>query len=173
MKTRKSKSKTQNIIILSIIYCLLSTVFSCGYAIHSKKSFPFQAIQIDRIENRTDEPKLQDKLSLALTDELLRQGFAVHPGADYHLRGKINLFELRILSETSDIATEYEIVMKGDFLVSGPSGYVRELKDIGSPFIISFSGSGQLTTLLAFKELASERAIRDIAQQIVAALMYR
>ena len=63
--------------------------------------------------------------------------------------------------------------MKGDFLVSGPSGYVRELKDIGSPFIISFSGSGQLTTLLAFKELASERAIRDIAQQIVAALMYR
>jgi len=50
-------------------------------------------------------------------------------------------------------------------------GYITA--NIGSPFIISFSGSGQLTTLLAFKELASERAIRDIAQQIVAALMYR
>lgn len=158
---------------LIAVSCLLSAVFSCGYAVHSKASLPFHAIQIDGIENRTDEPKLEDKLSQALTDEFLRQGISVDRVAGYHLRGKIDLFELRILSEMSDVATEYEIVMKGDFTVTDPSGKIREFKDIGSPFIISFSWSGELTTLLAFKELASERAIRDMAQQIVAALLYR
>jgi hypothetical protein len=173
MKGHDMKSGVQGIISLVAFCWLLFPVFSCGYTLHKTASLPFHAVRIDRIENRTNEPKLQDKLYRALTDELLKQGFAVHEGADYHLRGKIVLFELRILSEKSDVATEYDIVMKGNFLVTGPSGYSRELKDVGSPFIVSFSGSGQLTTLLALKDLASDSAVRDMAQQIVAALMYQ
>jgi hypothetical protein len=97
----------------------------------------------------------------------------VNSRADYCLRGKIRIFELRILAEASDVATEYEILMKGDFSVTDGEGKVREYKDIGSPFFITFSGSGELTSLLAFKQIASERAIRDMAQQIVAIVMYR
>lgn len=152
---------------------LLSTVLSCGYAIHGKASLPFHEVQIGRIENRTVEPKLQDKLHNALTDEFLRQGIAVQRVADYQLKGKINYFDLRVLSESSDVATEYEVSIKGDFTVTGPSGYVKDLKGFGSPFIISFSATDNLTGLLALKELASDRAIRDMAQQIVALLIFR
>lgn len=173
MKVHNSASKMHSIIFLSAVCCLLSTVISCGYAIHTRASLPFHEIQIGIIENRTVEPKLQDKLYNALTDEFLRQGIAVHRGADYRLKGKIHHFELRVLSETSDVATEYEVIIKGEFTAAGPSGYVKELKDVGSPFIISFSAADNLTGLLALKELASDRAIRDMAQQIVAALIYR
>jgi len=173
MKTQNSKFKIQNIVILSTVCCLLSTVFACGYTLHGKASLPFQAIHIGILENRTVEPKLQDKLYKTLTDEFLKKGIAVYHGADYQLKGKIDQFELRVMSETSDVATEYEVIIKGDFTITGPSGYIKELKDVGSPFIISFSGSGQLTTLLSFKELASDRAVRDMAQEIVAALIYR
>lgn len=159
--------------MLSTVPCLLSTVFSCGYALHSKTSLPFRSIRIGEVENRTVEPKLQDKLSRALVDELLRQGVAVDQGADYHLTGRIDQFSLRVLSEVSDIATEYEVVIKGNFVVTDPSGQRRELRDIGSPFIVSLSGSGELTPILARKELAVEKAVQDMARQIVAALVYR
>jgi len=162
-----------SVLILSAISCLLSPVFGCGYTLHGKASLPFQAIHIGIIENRTVEPKLQDKLYKALTDEFLKQGIAVYHGADYHLKGRIDQFELRILSETSDVATEYEVIMKGGFIITDPSGHGKELKDVGSPFIISFSATDNLTGLLALKELASDRAVRDMAQEIVAALIYR
>jgi hypothetical protein len=162
-----------SVLLLFAVCCLLTTLFGCGYTLHDKASLPFHAIHIGIIENRTVEPKLQDKLYQTLTDEFLKQGIAVYHRADYHLKGKIDQFELRIMSETSDVATEYEVIIRGDFTITGPSGYIKELKDVGSPFIISFSGSGQLTTLLSFKELASDRAVRDMAQEIVAALIYR
>ena len=162
-----------SVLLLFAVCCLLTTLFGCGYTLHGKASLPFHAIHIGIIENRTVEPKLQDKLYQTLTDEFLKQGIAVYHRADYQLKGKIDQFELRIMSETSDVATQYEVIIKGDFTITGPSGYIKELKDVGSPFIISFSGSGQLTTLLSFKELASDRAVRDMAQEIVAALIYR
>jgi len=162
-----------SVLILSAISCLLSPVFGCGYTLHGKASLPFQAIHIGIIENRTVEPKLQDKLYKALTDEFLKQGIAVYHGADHQIEGRIDQFELRILSETSDVATEYEVIMKGNFTITDSSGHSKEIKDIGSPFIISFSGSGHLTELLAVKELASDRAVRDMASEIVATLIFR
>lgn len=158
---------------LSAVCCLLSAVFSCGYALHSKASLPFRSIRIDAIENRTVEPKLQDKLRRALVDEFLRQGIDVDQWAASHLRGRIDQFALRVLSEVSDIATEYEVVIKGSFVVTDPSGQSREVRDIASPFIVSFSGSGDLTPMLARKEIAVEKAVQDMARQIVAALVYR
>ncbi len=98
-------------------------------------------------------------------------------GCGYSLHGRASLpikqFSLLVLSEKGDIATEYEIVMKGDFILVDPSGKQKELKDIGSPFIVSFSGAGPLEGLIASKELASEKAIRDMAMQVVGALTYR
>jgi hypothetical protein len=145
----------------------------CGYALHGRASLPFDEIQIGKIENRTLEPKLQDKLYRALTEEFLKQGITVYSGAGYKISGTIHQFELRLLSEKEDIAKEYEVIIRGNFTLVDPSGNAREYKDIGSPFIVSFSGPDRLNELLASKELASERAIRDLAGEIVAALMYR
>lgn len=153
--------------------CLLLTAYGCGYTIHGKALLPFDSIQIGKIENTTLEPKLQDRLHKALTEEFLKQGIEVNPNAGYKLSGSINQFELRMLAVKSDIATEYEVIIKADFKVIDPSGNIKEFKNIGSPFIISFSGSGPLDELIASKELASEKAIKDMAMEIVAVLIYR
>ncbi len=175
MNAQSSKFKIKNfsVILLFTVYCLLFTVCSCGYSIHSKASLPFDSIQIGKIENKTLEPKLQDKLYKALTEEFLKQGVSVYSDAGYRLNGTIHQFELRILSEKADIATEYEVIIKGDFKLLDPSGKVKEYKNIGSPFIVSFSGFGSLNELIASRELASERAMRDMAMEIVATIIYR
>ncbi len=161
------------ILILFTFHFSLFTLFGCGYTIHSKASLPFDSIQIGKIENTTVEPKLQDRLHNALTEEFLKQGIAVYPDTGYKLIGTINKFELLILSEKSDVAIEYEVLIKGDFKLIDPSGNIKELKNVGSPFIVSFSSPGPLEELIASKELASEKAIRDMAMEIVAILIYK
>jgi len=156
----------------SMLYTLCSmlvalSLFGCGYTLQSRTALPFNAIQIEGIENRTVEPKLQDKFYRAITEEFLKYGVSVQPGAGYKLSGTINRYELHVLSERRDVA------VKGDFKFVGPSGETREVKDIGSPFIVSFPVSGALESALAFKELASERAIRDMAMEVAAALIYQ
>jgi hypothetical protein len=151
---------------------LLVVVSGCGYTLQGRSALPFDEIAVERIENKTVEPKLEDYLYTALTEEFLRKGIAVNPGAGHRLSGSINRFDLRMLSEKSDIAAEYEVIMKGVFSLTDPSGNTREFRDISPPFIVSFSGFGPLEVLTASKEQASKKAIRDIAMQIVAALLY-
>ena len=154
-------------------YLVVLSLSGCGYTIHTKASLPFEDIQIGTIENKTYEPKLQDRLNKSLTEEFLRQGIAVRSNAGYKLSGVINKFALQVLSEKSDVAAEYEVTIIGDFKLTDPKGNIKEFKGIGSPFIVSFSGAGQLNQLIANKELASERALQDMASEIVAALIYR
>ncbi len=160
--------------LLLIALCSgLICLFSCGYTLQSKAILPFDSIRIERIENKTPEPKLQDRLYKAITEEFLKHGVTVHPDAGYRLSGTINRFELNILSEKKDIAIEYEAIIKGDFRLTGPSGDTKELKNIGSPFIVSFPVSGMLEDVLARKEVASEKALRDMAMEIVGTLIYQ
>jgi hypothetical protein len=140
---------------------------------HGKSLLPFDSIQIGTIVNTTVEPKLQDKLYQSLTEEFLKQGIRISPDADYTLHGTINLFDLRILSEKSGVATEYEVIIRGDFQLIMPSGDVQHLKGIGSPFIVSFQSQEVLDDVIANKELASDSAIRDLAVEIVGNLIYR
>ena len=140
---------------------------------YGKAALPFDSIAIGTIENKTVEPKLQDKLYQSLTEEFLKQGIRVSPDADYSLRGKINQFDLIILSEKNGVATEYEVTIRGDFELVMPTGEVKALKGIGSPFIVSFQSDDLLEDVIANKERASEKAIRDMAMEIVANFIYR
>jgi hypothetical protein len=152
---------------------LLFAINGCGYTLHGRSALPFQDVAIGVIENKTVEPKLQDNLAVALTQEFLKEGITVTPAAQYKLSGVIHTFSLRILSEKSDVAAEYEVTIKGDFRIIDPSGKITEMKQVGSPFIVSFPSSGQLNELIAFKEQASNRALQDMAAEIVANLIYR
>ncbi|MGB9716157.1 MAG: LPS assembly lipoprotein LptE [Thermodesulfovibrionales bacterium] len=156
-----------NFCLLLLILCLSG----CGYTLYGKAALPFDAIHIERVENRTLEPKLQDRFYRVMTEELLKHGINVRPDADYKLSGSINFFEMNVLAERG-VAVEYEVVMRGDFRLVGPAGYIRDIKDIGSPFIISFPGSGMLEDVLAAKELASEKALKDMATEIVGIMIY-
>ncbi|MFH1702415.1 MAG: LptE family protein [Nitrospirota bacterium] len=158
-----------SVFLLFSVYCLL--LGGCGYTLHGKAALPFDAIQIERIENRTLEPKLQDRFHRVITEEFLKNGITVSPKAEYKLSGTITFFEMHVLAER-DVAVEYEIVMRGDFKLLGPSGDTKDIKGIGSPFIVSFPGSGLLEDVLALKERASERALRDMATEIVGILIY-
>jgi hypothetical protein len=159
------------LIALSFMLCALCLA-GCGYTLQSRTTLPFDSIQIEVIENKTLEPKLQDRLYKALTEEFLKHGVTVQPAAGYRLSGTINLFELNVLSERRGTAIQYEVVMRGDFRLVGPSGDTKDFKNIGSPFIVSFPALGMLEDVLASKELASERAVKDMAMEIVAALIY-
>jgi hypothetical protein len=133
---------------------------------------PFDAIHIDHFENRTSQPKLEDKLFRALTEELVKQGIAVYPHAEYKLAGVIKHYDVRMLSQKSGSAAEYEVIIESDFRFIEPSGEKKFFKDIGSPFIVSFPSSGTLEELVASKDLALEMALQEISQEIVARLMY-
>lgn len=160
------------IFVFLILFSFLA--ISCGYTIHGKGGLPFSSVAIDKIENKSYEPKLQDKLFIALTEELLKQGIKVEPEAGYRISGTINHFDLRILSESSDVAIEYEVLVDADFKLVKPNGEVEDFKKFSSPFIVSFSGMGRknLEYLIAQKEYASEKALKDIAMEVVSAFIY-
>ncbi|MDQ7786558.1 MAG: LptE family protein [Thermodesulfovibrionales bacterium] len=172
--TKNRKWTSGKRVFLFLVLCsLLFVISGCGYSLHRGSQLPFREIAIGTIENKTVEPKLQDKLSVALTQEFLKQGVTVTPAAPYTLSGVINTFELKILSEKSDVAAEYEVVIQGDFRLNDPSGKISEWKTVGSPFIVSFPATGQLNELIALKEEASLKAMRDTAGEIVATILYQ
>jgi Lipopolysaccharide-assembly len=173
-ESEEQRARGKDFTLYTLCSMLIALIlFGCGYTLQSKTKLPFDSIQIQGIENKTVEPKLQDMFYRAVTEEFLKYGVSVQSHADYKLSGTINRYQLNVLSERRDVAQEYEVIITGDFRLVGPSGDVRDIKNIGSPFIVSFPVSGPLEDVLAFKEVASERAVRDMAMEVVAAFIYQ
>lgn len=104
-----------------------------------------------------------------LTEELIKRGFTVDSSSDYKIYGSINTFKLRTLSEKAGFAIEYEIYIGGDFKLKGPSGMVRNLGSTG-PFIVSFSSAERLQDVMAFRDRAIEKALRDLSEELIISL---
>jgi len=130
-----------------------------------------EAVSIGRVENRTFEPKLGDRLNSALVAALLRNGIRVEDGAPHVLEGKITDFDLRSVAEKGGVTVAYEVLIKGDFFLMGPDGSRRKLRDRGV-FIITFSSQGDLTGVLARKEEATLRALEDLSEELAASILY-
>lgn len=144
----------------------------CGYSIKTKASLPFTEIRIGYVENRTLEPKLDDKLHRALVEEFAKYGVAVTSGASHVISGTLRNFSMTSLSEKNDITVEYRFIIDADFTYKDSAGKVREIKNRGLPFIVSFSGSGSLPDLLAAREVAERQAMSDLAKSIIGTLIY-
>lgn len=168
---RKHVFPLRLILGVSLVFGLLLS--GCGYSVYRQSALPFKEIQIGMIENKTLEPKLQDKLHTALTEEFMKNGIRVNPYADTKISAVVNVFDMTILSEKQEITIEYRVVINADFVVVDKDGRKKELKNIDSPFIVSFAASEDLATLLAKKELVEERAMKDVAMRIVGALIYK
>jgi outer membrane lipopolysaccharide assembly protein LptE/RlpB len=153
-----------------LVTALLTT--GCGYSVHGRSSLPFTEIQIGRIENRTLEPKLEDKLYQALVEELARNGISVTAGAASSISGVVNNYLMYSLSEKDDITVEYRVIVDADFTFRNAAGKTREIKT-ELPFIVSFSGIGAMANLLANRDVAERQAMADIAMEIVGALIYK
>src|SRR3990172_7052404 len=100
--------------ILAVLLTAMS-LGGCGYGIHSQRALPFTEVSIGRIENKTLEPKLQDRLHKALTEEFMKQGINVNPGASYKLTGVIHSFAMAGLSEKGGIIKEYRVMVSAAF----------------------------------------------------------
>jgi outer membrane lipopolysaccharide assembly protein LptE/RlpB len=154
---------------LTAAFCLLLT--GCGYTIHGKAGLPFSSVAIGGIVNRTFEPRLEDRMQVALADELMKSGFIIDSNSGYRINGSLTAFELRTLSEKAGVAAEYEVTVKGDFRLVDPSGKARELRNHGV-FIVSFPSTDSLQNVIALKEKATERALRDLSTEIIASIIY-
>jgi len=170
MRFQNANFKFQIYLLLSTVYLLLLT--GCGYTLQGKESLPFDSVRIGIIENRTYEPKLEDKLQKAIADELLRYGIMISKGSVPVITGVIDTFELRVLSEKDGLAVEYEVIIKGKFFLTSPEGKVRELRNSGA-FIVSFYGAGNLQEIMASKEQAIETALKNLSSEIRAGIIYQ
>jgi outer membrane lipopolysaccharide assembly protein LptE/RlpB len=158
-------------LLISVLIVML--LGGCGYSVQRHAALPFTEISLGRIENTTLEPKLQDKLFEALTQEFMKQGISVDPSAKLKLTGTINRFDLIGLSEKNGITAEYRVVVHITFRLIDEEGKTRKTMTIKSPFIVSFTASQDLGTLIATKEVAEERAMADIAMELVGELIYK
>jgi len=145
----------------------------CGYQIHRQAALPFSEVRIGQLKNETLEPKLQDRLHRALAEEFLKQGISVGPSAQYTLTGVITKFEMASLSEKAGIVTEYRVIIVADFTLTDREGKMTQTKNVGSPFIVTQSAQGSMGNLIASKEAAEEEAMKNIAMEIVGALIYK
>jgi len=162
-------SKYCNRGLLCVLFPLLLT--ACGYTIYGKSTLPFQSIAVSKIVNKTFEPRLEDRMQIALTDELMRSGFLIDSGAGYRIIGNLTTFELKTLSEKGGVAVEYEVTIKGDFRLVDPFGRARGLRNQGV-FIVSFPSTDSLQNVIALKERATEKALKDFSSEIVASIIY-
>ncbi len=155
--------------ILLTACCLF--IVCCGYTMHGKVDLPFQSITIGKIINKTFEPKLEDRLQVALVDELMKNGFLIDSNSGYRIDGVITSFALSTLSVKAGVAAEYGVTIKGDFKLIDPSGKARALRNHGV-FIVSFSAADTLQDVIALKEQATEQAMQDLSSEIVASIIF-
>jgi hypothetical protein len=154
----------------SSILILIVLLSGCGYSI--QKSSSVDSVRLGKIENRSYEPKLEDRFYEALMVGLMKNGIRINENSGYTVMGTIDSFDLKSLAEREGLTVSYEVVIKGRFFLEGPDGKKRELRSRGV-FIVSFSGGGRLETVLASRDEAIERALSDMSEAIAASIIYQ
>ena len=159
------------IIVLMLVAVLAS---GCGYTLQQRANLPFDSVALGTIENKTVEPKLQDRMSRLLAESLMEYGIDVRPAAAETIEGAIKSFDLTPVSEKSLTAIEYQISIVADFrIVDNRTRKSKVLAAVSSPFITYFRSSGTLTSVLALKEAATESAVRDLSRELVRRIIYK
>lgn len=175
MEKSKFKNSIQNskffINFALLIFNFAFLLAGCGYTLQGRDTLPFTSVKIGRIENKTFEPKLEDKFQKALADELIRNGIMISNSAKHIINGTIDDLQLKPLAEKEGVASEYQVIIKARFFLTSPDGKVKELRNSGV-FTVSFSGSGNIESLVAAKEQAAETAMRNLASEIRAGIVY-
>ena len=112
----------------------------CGYSVTRKAICRLKRYKIGTIENKTLEPKLQDKLHGALTEEFMKNGIMVSPYAETKISAVIQKFEMTVLSEKKEITIEYRILIM-QTLSWRTRMEKKEFRKMDSPFIVSLASS--------------------------------
>ena len=157
-----------NFLLLTSLFILVS---SCGYHMVGSRFLPFDSINIKHVDNRTYEPRLEDKLHNALSEEFINQGIKVEgPSADITLEAAITRFELGAIGVVDESIREQEIIMLVDIKVID-KGNVIEFKSMGSPILITFQTTGTVPQTIFLEDRATIKASREIAKDVVSRII--
>ncbi len=172
MGNKKSKI---TILLRFSSYCLLLTTYfflsSCGYRIIGSKFLPFDSITIKPVKNKTYEPRLEEILHNALSNEFVNQGIEVKAtGASVELETTITAFELGAIGAVAEIVKEQELIMRVDIKVIDEEK-VTEFKAMKSPIKVTFQTTGTVSESVAHKERAIDKASAEIAKEVVSKII--
>ena len=157
--------------VMSIIAILI--VSSCGYRMVGSKVLPFDSITIRPVQNKTYEPRLEERLHNALSDEFIKQGIEVKAaGGDVDLDTQITSFDLAAVGVSDEKVMEQSVEMSVNVKIMD-HGSVIEFGSVESLINVTFQTSGSVIESVANKERASDKASREIAKEIVSRIVMR
>ncbi len=174
MKNKKYKVKNFSCFVFYLLlltyYFLLS---SCGYQMVGSRHLPFNSVTIKPIQNKTYEPRLEEKLHKALSEEFISQGInVITSNGDVTIETRITIFELGAIAAINESVREQTITMKVDVKIIDKERVI-EFNSMESPIKITFQTAGTVTDSVIQKERAIEKACREIASEIVGKMVLR
>jgi hypothetical protein len=157
---------------LASVLALVLAAGGCGYSLRPSLPGNFKTVHIPVLENRTQEPGIEDFLTQALTTAVVTSGVAKiarsADQADAILEGQIVAYSLTSLAFNSAAnVTQYRLQI----------GLSLTLRDREKNEVVwrqermedraDFPVSGPVTATLAREDLALRRAAQEIARTIV------
>ena len=137
------------------------------------KLLPFNSITIRPVQNKTYEPRLEERLHNALSNEFINQGIEVKiSGGDVDLQATVTSFQLGAVGAVDETVKEQEIIMQVDIILTDKDR-VTEFKTMQSPIKITFESVGNISESVANKELSTDKASREIAREIIGQIIMR
>jgi hypothetical protein len=137
------------------------------------KLLPFNSITIRPVQNKTYEPRLEERLHNALSNEFINQGIEVKiSGGDVELQATVTSFLLGAVGAVDETVKEQEIIMQVDIKLTDKDR-VTEFKTMQSPIKITFESVGGVSDSVANKELSTDKASREIAREIIGQIIMR
>lgn len=137
LSTSEKKRNSGYVFSVKLILLVLSYLvlfYSCGYRFVGSSTMPFNSITIDPVVNKTYEPRLEEILHHALSDEFIAQGIQVMAyGGDYRLQSTITNYQVSPVAEFDKSVKEQRITMWVDFTLSNAE-VVNKFKNIKSPY---------------------------------------
>ena len=154
-----------------LIICVASALFSCGYHIIGSKFLPFESITIKPVQNKTYEPRLEERLHNSLSREFINQGIEVKAaGGSVSLEATVTSFQLGAIGAVDETVKEQELLMLVDIVVVD-NGETTTFKNMASPIKITFQSTGTVSQSVNEKEKATDKACREIATEIVSKII--
>ncbi|MCK5511429.1 MAG: hypothetical protein KAI96_01395 [Thermodesulfovibrionia bacterium] len=137
------------------------------------KHLDFKSVTIKPVENKTYEPKLEESLHRALSEEFISQGIKVVAyDGDISIETKINTFELGSIAAIDENVQEQSVTMRVDVKILDKERVI-EFVAMESPIRITFQSTGTVSDSVINKERAIDKACREIAGEIVGKMVLR
>jgi uncharacterized lipoprotein YajG len=171
------KNRVKNYYIPTFHLMLFTSYFifhvSCGYHMVGSRPLPFQSVTINQVRNMTYEPKLEERLHNALSNEFISQGIRVMAmNGDVDLNATVTTFQLATIAHIDERVQEQSIILKVDVNITDENRSIQ-FRDMQSPIKITFKTTGTVSESVAEKERATDKAFSEIAREIISKMIIR